>query len=159
MQTANEQKIIDESGLEPDKVKPLIEKLVEQHPSVVAAKNLQAENEALVLKKEETDALFELNRKFKTSYKELSEVDEAVRALYKKGVPLDKAYAAEHLDEIVKSQAPSNPSKDHLQPVGKPGEAHLPRTVTPQELAMFRKFNPRASAEEISAFIAKQTKK
>ena len=130
----NEDKMLTASGLDAEKVKPIVDKLVETHPDVIEAKKLKDEKAAEDLKKEETDALFSLNQK---------------------GVPLDKAYAAEHFDDLVKSHAPSRLSKDHLSPVGSSGSSTPPRVISEQEMALMRRFNPGVSDDDIRKYINK----
>lgn len=151
----NEDKMLTASGLDAEKVKPIVDKLVETHPDVIEAKKLKDEKAAEDLKKEETDALFSLNQKYGTTFSALSDLDEATQSLYKKGVPLDKAYAAEHFDDLVKSHAPSRLSKDHLSPVGNSGSSTPPRVISEQEMALMRRFNPGVSDDDIRKYINK----
>lgn len=152
-QKASKEKLITDAGLEPDKVNPVIDKIVAQHPSVIAAKE-QAEQTAEATRiKSEADALFAINEKFKTELTSVDDLDEATLALYKKGVPLDKAYIAEHLDDVMKSRAQSQPSKDHLQPVGSRTiqNGDVP-PLTKEQIAMYKRFNPGITDEAIQKY-------
>lgn len=144
-----------EAGLDPEVAKPVLEKLVNNDPAVVAAKRLQSEQSSEALKEKEHNDLFALNSKYGTQFTSLEEIDDATKALYEKGVPLDKAYGIEHLDEVsVKSSKTPSPSKGHLQNVsgtkGNDGSTKPP--LDSKQLAIFRKMLPNASDEEITKF-------
>lgn len=152
---SRQNEVIRAAGLEPEVAKPVLEKLVNSNPAVLAAKRSQSEQSSEVLKQKERDDLFALNSKYGTQFTSLEEIDDATRALYEKGVPLDKAYGVEHLSEVsAKSNKATSPSKGHLQNVtgsSSTGSSNKP-PLDAKQMAIFRKMLPNASDEEIKKF-------
>lgn len=143
------------AGLDPVVAKPVLEKLVNSDPVVLAAKRSQSEQSSELLKQKERDDLFALNSKYGTQFTSLEEIDDATKALYEKGVPLDKAYGVEHLSEVsAKSHKVASPSKGHLQNVtgsSSAGSSNKP-PLDAKQMAIFRKMLPNVSDEEITKF-------
>ena len=151
---AHGNKVIEEAGLDVAVAKPVLDKLVESNPDVLAAKRLLAEQDVKAKDEAISKALFELNSKCGTQFTSIDEVDDATKALYEKGVPLDKAYRAEHFEELTKSVGSPSPTKGHLagNNLGSGTGSPAP-TITPQEMEVFRILNPSASDEDILKYV------
>ena len=151
---AHRNKVIEDAGLDVAVAKPVIDKLVESNPDVLAAKRVLAEQENKAKDETISKALFDLNAKCGTKFTSIDEVDDATKALYEKGVPLDKAYRAEHFEELTKSVGSPSPTKGHLagNNLGSGTGSPAP-TITPQEMEVFRILNPSASDEDILKYV------
>lgn len=158
--SANQTKVITDAGLDVEKVKPIIEQLIKNDPTVIAAKASLAAQETNAREEKERADLLELNKRYGTQFRTLDDVDEASMALYKQGVPLVKAYGVEHYDELIKTQGQNVPSKSHMSvpPASGGSTQHTPGHVSADEMKVFKLINPHASDDEIRKYIANQNK-
>lgn len=153
---ARRKTVITDAGLEPEKVLPIVDKLLASDPEVLAAKELR-DSQAKARSDEQVKAeILTLNSTYGTEYKSMDEIDEAVKALVSKGVPLTKAYGVEHLEELATLTNPPQPTKSHLANVPGVGKSNPPKVVTPEQMTVFRQFNPSATDEQIIAYLNKQ---
>lgn len=149
-------KVIREAGFDPAQVKPIFEKMKANDPDVVAAKELRAQQTEAQSKEQQKSDLFALNSKYGTEYTNVDELDDETKSLVSKGIALDKAYGIAHLDDILNKKEKVDPTKSHLNPPASAGSSTACKTVTPEEMNIYRRFNPNASDEDIYNFINKQ---
>lgn len=154
-----DKKLLD-AGIEPSVGKPIIEDAVANHPEVIKARQIAAQAEQA----QRTAELQLLNEKFGLSYKSTDDLDDGVKDLLAKGIPLSRAYVAIHFDELNGRQAqdPVTAAKTQLgQSLGHMGGipgtgAKAPAvvtTVTQADIDAVRRFMPRATQEEIAKFL------
>lgn len=149
-------KLLDQ-GIDPDSVKPILKDLLKNDPDYIAAMEYKKDKEALEQKIWAENELRKINDKFGLAIKDIESLDKAVIDLWNGGLSLEKAYAAEHYDELKQSveRRVSNKQtgKEHLIETSKGGGADKVRKATTAEISMFKKLNPGVSDEEINKFI------
>lgn len=160
MNSGLDKKLLD-AGIEPSVGKPIIENAVETHPEVIKARQLTAQAERA--KKEAELQL--LNEKHGLQYKTIDDLDEPVKDLIAKGVPLGQAYVAVHFDELngKQTQDPAKLAKAQLgQSLGHMGAipgggapaATSGTAVSQTDIDNVKRFMPNATPDDISKFLA-----
>lgn len=149
-----------EKGLDPELVKPMIKEFLQQDPDYIAAMEYKKDKEAKEKEIWAQNELLKLNNKFGLGLTSIEDLDENVIKLWNSGIPLDKAYAAEHYVDLeklaMKKAIVKGNGKEHLINPGTSGnKTDKVKTLTPEELKMFKQINPYASEEEINKYINK----
>lgn len=155
MNSGYDKKLLD-AGIDPKVGKPIIDDLVANHPEVQSAKSILAEAKQ---QKQEAE-LLALNTKFGLSIANMDALDDETKKLVNQGIPLVRAYAAVHYDDLqstppVDQRAQTAMAKAHVTAVpgngaGAPAKA---TTVTQTDIANVRRFMPNATDESIKAFL------
>lgn len=156
MNSGYDKKLLD-AGIDPKVGKPIIDDLVANHPEVQSAKAILAE-----AKQEKANAeLLALNTKFGLSIDSVDSLDDETKRLMASGIPLARAYAAVHYDELqgtpvtTDARAQTAMAKTHVSPL--PGNsAASPAKVTAisqADIANVRKLMPGATDESIKKFL------
>lgn len=151
-------KLLD-AGIEPSVGKPIIEDAVENHPDVIAAKQITAQ----AVKAQQDAELKLLNETYGLNFESSAALDDDVKDLMNKGVPLGRAYVAVHFSELNKqtqdptviAKAQRDQSLGHI--TGVPGGGAVAptsaRTVTQNDIDAVKRFMPRATQEQIAKFL------
>lgn len=149
-----------DQGIDPDTVKPILKDLLKNDPDYIAAMEYKKDKEELEKKLWAETELKKLNDKFGLSISDINQLDKAVIDLWNGGLTLEKAYAAEHYEELrnaaARRGANKQSGKDHLTDPSKGGGADKVKRATAEEIRMFKKFNPGVSDDEIHKFINKK---
>lgn len=155
-----DKKLLD-AGIEPSVGKPIIEDAVANHPEVIKARQIAAQAEQA----QKTAELQLLNEKHGLQYKSIDDLDEPVKNLLAKGVPLSQAYVAIHFDELNgrQTQDPAKTAKaqldqslGHVSSVpggGAPAPASA-TTISQADVDAVKRFMPNATQEQIAKFLA-----
>lgn len=152
-----DKKLLD-AGIEPSVGKPIIEDAVANHPDVIRARQIAAQAE----QEKRAAELTLLNEKFGLQYKSTEELDDGVKGLLAKGVPLSQAYAAIHFDELngKQTQDPAQIAKGqlgqslgHISAIPGAGANNTPVSVSQTDIAAVKRFMPNATQEQIAAFL------
>lgn len=156
MNSGYDKKLLD-AGIDPKVGKPIIDDLVANHPEVQSAKAILAE-----AKQQKADAeLLALNTKFGLNIESVDKLDDETKKLMAQGIPLSRAYAAVHYDELqgnsqqVDTRAQTAMAKTHVAPVPGTG-ANAPATVvgvSAADIANVKRFMPNATDESIREFL------
>lgn len=156
MNSGYDKKLLD-AGIDPKVGKPIIDDLVANHPEVQSAKAILAE-----AKQQKADAeLLALNTKFGLNIESVDKLDDETKKLMTQGIPLSRAYAAVHYDELqgipqqVDTRAQTAMAKTHVTPVPGTG-APAPATVvgvSAADIANVKRFMPNATDESIREFL------
>lgn len=145
-----------EKGLDPDQIKPIIKEAIKNDPDYIEAMKIKQEKEQLEAKIWADSEIKRLNEKFGTKIKSVDEFDQEVLSMWKSGVPLEKAYAANHYEELqsiaIKKSKAQNDGKQHLKD-SNDGNAESTKTISSEQLKFFRALNPNASDDDFKAFI------
>lgn len=155
-------KLLDK-GLDPDEVRPVLKELIKSDPEYIEAMEYKKREEALKAQLWGEGEVRKLNDKFGTNYKSIDELDADTIKLFNNGIPLDKAYASQHYEEIQEiafKRAKINTGKEHLkEQQGSPTADTSTRVeVSDAEFRKFKSINPYATDEEIKAYIARTKK-
>lgn len=151
------------AGIDPG----IIQQMVAEHPAVRQAAAVAREMQTRQVQSFTEAQIGELGRAFPDcGVKTLADLRAADRgaevlALWSKGIPLARAYAAVHVEDIAAQKAAAAKQsainaangKSHLRATG--GESGGAVEVTAAELETYRNFLPDATAEEIRKFKAK----
>lgn len=152
------------AGIDPG----IIRQMVSEHPAVRQAAAVAREMEARQVQTFTETQIGELERAFPgCGVKSLDDLRAApggaeVLRLWTAGVPLARAYAAVHVDDIAAQKAAAAKQsainavngKAHMQPTGGAG-ASGGAEVTAAELASYRELVPDATAEDVRKFKAR----
>lgn len=155
-----DKKLLD-AGIEPSVGKPIIEDAVANHPEVIKARQIAAQAEQA----QKAAELQLLNERHGLQYKSTDELDDSVKDLLAKGVPLSQAYVAVHFDELSgkQTQDPAKVAKAQLDQSlghigGVPGNGATAPTsatsVTQSDIEAVKRFMPNATQEQIAKFLA-----
>lgn len=153
MQKRKEVKILEDSGLNPDDVSPVVDKIVEERlKNDPRMKELDGyrERQMQEFAKSELEEIKKLTGGEITS---MSQVPSDVLEDWKKSGSLKKSYIALHGEElIVKARASATKgSTSHLQPTfGSAPQASKVRPLTNAEKDAWRKFFPNMTDEELN---------
>lgn len=150
-------KKLTDAGIDPTVGKPIIDGIVSEHPEVLKARQIVAEAEAAKTQAQ----LAELNAKYGVQLSNVDALDDETKNLVAKGVPLIRAYAAVHFDELsqrqpaVTSKQQLGSSLSHVSPLpGTSSPAPAQSTViTDADIANARRYMPGASKESIAKFL------
>lgn len=150
-------KIIDK-GLDPDTIKPMLKELMEADPDYRAAMEYKKEKEAVEQKIWADNELKKLNEKFGIHIKDINSLDDNVVKLWNSGLSLEKAYAAEHYEDIQKAAIKRGnirqTGKEHMiDPVGQGPGTDTVKKPTAEQISVFRALNPGVSDEDIIKYI------
>lgn len=132
-----------DKGLDPEAVRPLIRDFIHEDPEYIEAMKYKAEKEELEKEIFAKSAIDALNSRYGTSYKSVNELDEETINMWNNGTPLEKAFAANHIEELQNmavKKAQRESGKDHLKQVsgGSPKEPAI--DVTAAEIAAAKMF-------------------
>lgn len=150
-------------GYDPDSLKPIVEELLKSHPSIKEAEKIRKEREeqeALRWAKEELESV---NIKYGTKYKSIEEVGEEVKKLWEKGIPLEKAYAIENLEnvtsKVTEAAIAKSHSKDHLQSVKGNSTTVEAISISDEEKRIMKSVFPNITDAQIMDWYSKQKQK
>lgn len=155
-----DKKLLD-AGIEPSIGKPIIEDAVANHPDVIAARQIAAQ----AVKAQQDAELKLLNETHGLGFKSVDDLDQEVKSLMEKGIPLGRAYVAVHFNELsnrqsqdpaVTAKAQRDQSLGHITGVPGGGAAAptSARTVTQTDIDAVKRFMPGATQEQIAKFLA-----
>lgn len=155
-----DKKLLD-AGIEPSVGKPIIEDAVANHPEVIKARQIAAQAE----QEKKAAELQLLNERHGLQYKSIDDLDDSVKNLLAKGIPLSQAYVAVHFDDLNgrQTQDPAKVAKAQLgQSLGHIGAipgggAPAPTSatsVTQSDVEAVKRFMPGATPEQIAKFLA-----
>ena len=155
-----DKKLLD-AGIEPSVGKPIIEDAVANHPDVIAAKQIAAQ----AMKAQQDAELKLLNETHGLNFNSVDDLDNDVKDLISKGVPLNRAYVAVHFTELsgrqtqdpaVVAKTQRDRSLSHMNGIPGTGAAAptAANTLTAADIASVQKFMPNATEEQINKFLA-----
>jgi len=145
-----------EKGLDPEQIKPIIKDAIKNDPDYIEAMKIKQEKEQLEATIWANDELKRLNEKFSLKIKSIDDLGEDVQNMWKSGIPLEKAYAANHYEELrsaaIKESRKLNDGKSHLKDTNDGNNVQV-KTVSNEQMRYFRALNPNASEDQIKAYI------
>ena len=154
-------KLLDK-GIDPETVKPILKELMQADPDYRAAMEYKKEKEEIEQKTWADNEVKKLNEKFGLGLKDVNALDENVIKLWNSGLSLEKAYAAEHYEDIQKAAfkrgSIKQTGKEHLtDPAAKGSNPDIitVKKPTAEQLQYFKALNPDASDEDIIKYINK----
>lgn len=146
-----------DKGLDPDTVKPLLKDLIKNDPEYVEAMRFKAEKEELEKDVWAKDQIKALNDKFGLNLQSISDLDEDTVKLWNNGVSLDKAYAANHYEDLEKSSLrklkEQDSGKSHLKNVDGSTVESDEVVVTDEIYRQFKVFNPDVTREDVKKYL------
>lgn len=146
-----------DKGLDPDTVKPLLKDLIKNDPEYVEAMRFKAEKEELEKDVWAKDQIKALNDKFGLNLQSISDLDEDTVKLWNNGVSLDKAYAANHYEDLEKSSLrklkEQDSGKSHLKNVDGSTVESDEVVVTDEIYRQFKAFNPDVTREDVKKYL------
>lgn len=149
-------KLLD-SGFDPESAKPLIKEVLKNDPDYIELKKYKEEREKLEQVQWAKSQLENLNSKFGTNYKDVSELDDKTVELWQSGFLLENAFAAYNYDKIEQAATQraklGTDSKKHLQGQPSSGTQGAQKTITDDELRRFKSINPDKTEKEIREFM------
>lgn len=149
-------KLLDR-GFDPESARPLLKEVLQNDPDYIELKKYKEEREILEQAQWAETQLTNLNTKFGTSYKDVSELDEKTIELWQGGVLLENAFAAYNYEVIEKAATQRakavSDSKKHMQGIQSSGGDSAQRTITDEELDRFKRINPDKTEKEIREFM------
>lgn len=152
-------KLLD-NGLDPEAVRPMLQDLIKNDPQYIEAMKFKAEKEELEKELFASNSLQDLNNKFGLSYKSINELDSDTIDMWNKGIPLEKAYAANNWEKIqqmaVKQAASKDNGKSHMKTVTGSNMQTTYKEPTKDELSVFRAFG--ISEEQAKEYINRTNK-
>lgn len=155
MNSGYDKKLLD-AGIDPKVGKPIIDDLVANHPEVQSARTILAEAKQ---QKQEAEVLA-LNTKFGLSITGVDALDDETKKLMAQGIPLVRAYAAVHYDELqnvtpVDVKAQTAAAKTHVTPLPGNGSAapNVAGVISATDIANVKRFMPNATDESIREFL------
>lgn len=152
MQKHRESKILEDSGLNPDDVSPVVDKIIEERlKNDPRMKELDGyrQRQMQEFAKKELEEIKELTGGTITS---MDQIPADVLEDWKKTGSLKKSYISLHGEELIVQARKSvpKPSTSHLQsPSGSPPAPTDVRPLTAEEKKIWKIFNPRMSDEEL----------
>lgn len=146
-----------DKGLDPDTVKPLLKDLIKNDPEYVEAMRFKAEKEELEKNVWAKDQIKALNDKFGLNLQSISDLDEDTVKLWNNGISLDKAYAANHYEDLEKSSLrklkEQDSGKSHLKKVDGSTVESDEIVVTDDIYRQFKAFNPDVTRDDIKKYL------
>lgn len=146
-----------DKGLDPDTVKPLLKDLIKNDPEYVEAMRFKAEKEELEKNVWAKDQIKALNDKFGLNLQSISDLDEDTVKMWNNGVSLDKAYAANHYEDLEKSSLrklkEQDSGKSHLKNVDGSTVESDEVVVTDEIYRQFKAFNPDVTREDVKKYL------
>lgn len=146
-----------DKGLDPDTVKPLLKDLIKNDPEYVEAMRFKAEKEELEKNVWAKDQIKALNDKFGLNLQSISDLDEDTVKMWNNGVSLDKAYAANHYEDLEKSSLrklkEQDSGKSHLKNVDGSTLESDEVVVTDEIYRQFKAFNPDVTREDVKKYL------
>lgn len=153
MQKHRESKILEDSGLNPNDVSPVVDKIVEERlKNDPRMKELASyrERQMQEFAKKELEELKQLTNGAITS---MDQIPKDVLEDWQKTGSLKKSYISLHGEELIlkaRTQAPKA-STSHLQsPGGTPPQSSGTRPLTEEERRIWKMFNPKITDEELN---------
>ena len=151
---------LEDNGLDPDTIKPLLKDLIKNDPDYLEAMRYKAEKEELEKELFAKNALTELNQKYGTNFKDVNELDADTVKLWNQGTPLVKAFAANNvsliLENAMKKQQPRDSGKSHLKNVDTSTLEEKDVTPTEDEMRRFKLFG--FTEEQVKEFRKRRNK-
>lgn len=145
-----------EKGLDPEQIKPLIKDAIKNDPDYMEAMRIKQEKEKLEATIWANDELKRLNEKFGLSFKKVEDLGKETIDLWNSGMSLDKAYAANHYEDIrnsaIRRAKEINDGKSHLTDTNAGNQVAV-KTISSEQMRVFKALNPRASEEQIKAYL------
>jgi hypothetical protein len=145
-----------EKGLDPEQIRPIIKDAIKNDPDYIEAMKIKQEKEQLEAKIWADDELKRLNEKFSLHIKSVDDLDEDVQNMWKSGISLEKAYAANHYEELrtaaLKKSREISDGKSHLKDVNE-GNNISAKTISNEQMKYFKALNPNATEDQIKAYI------
>lgn len=161
-QTHKQEEKIQSLGYDPDSIRPIVSEMLKNHPSIIEAERIKKEREESEATRWASEELNRVNTKFKTNFKSIDEVGENVKTLWEKGIPLEKAYAIENLDQVTtkvtEAAVAKAHSKDHLQSIKGTGGTGSAITISKEEKEVFKGMFPGITDAQIMDWYSKQNK-
>ena len=151
-------KKLTDAGIDPTVGKPIIDNIVAEHPEVIRARQILAEAESA----KNQAQIAELNAKYGLQLESMDKLDTETKDLVSKGIPLSRAYAAVHFDELSQAKLNVPTGKQqlsnalaHVSPLpGNNAPAPTNATVISEnDIANARRYMPSASKESIAKFL------
>lgn len=147
-----------DKGIDPTTVKPLLKELMEADPDYRAAIEYKKEREEIEQKIWADNELKKLNEKFGIKIKDINSLDDNVIKLWNSGLSLEKAYAAEHYEDIQKAAIKRGnirqTGKEHMiDPAVSGSNTDTVKKPTAEQISYFRALNPGVSDEDIIKYI------
>lgn len=159
VKTQTDSKILDK-GFDPEEVRPIFEDFKKNDPEYQEAMKYKKEREELDKRIWAQNCLKDLNSKFGTTFTEVNQLDRDTVDAWNGGMPLDKAYAANHYETLLqkRNDKPAVTGKEHLTQTSKATTAETPDSIGSAEMQVFKMFNPSATEEDILNFKKAQNK-
>lgn len=150
-------KELEEKGYDPNDVEPLIQQkaqeLLKSDPSYKLLRELE---EQKLINKANAE-LLEI-QKFNPSIKTLDDLSDSVFELAKTTGSLKRAYLALEGDKLIiaqKSKQSAGNTSHLITPSGNPGADNTVRPLTKEERAIYKKFNPEMTDEQLNKITKK----
>lgn len=153
LQKSKEKKMLEEQGLDPEQVSPIVEKLVEERLSKDPRMQELEELRKAKVNEFASKELKEINDLVGTNYTSVNDIPKDVIEDWRKTGSLKKSYIALHGEELIlkAKSAASKGTTSHLQtPGGSPGVPANRRPLNEEERAVWRLFNPNITDEELN---------
>lgn len=153
LQKSKEKKMLEEQGLDPEQVSPIVEKLVEERLSKDPRMQELEELRKAKVNEFASKELKEINDLVGTNYTSVNDIPKDVIEDWRKTGSLKKSYIALHGEELIlkAKSAASKGTTSHLQtPGGSPGVPTNRRPLNEEERAVWRLFNPNITDEELN---------
>lgn len=153
LKSAQQKKLLDDNGLDPEQVGPIVDKLVEERlkndPRLAELENYKQKQMIEFAQRE----LAEVNKLAGTNFQSLDEIPPDVLEDWKKTGSLKKSYISLHGEELItKARAASaKGTTSHLQnPSGGAPAPTSRRPLTEEEKNVWRLFHPGITDEELN---------
>ncbi|WP_066453641.1 hypothetical protein [Anaerotruncus rubiinfantis] len=158
------QQYIEQYGIDPQAIAPVVREAVSQNPIVQEARQVIEQNKARQFEGWRQAQVDELVKQFPDagvkSFSDIANLPNAqeVLSLWGRGIPLAKAYAAANLDTIAgkkaaaAKQAAINAINGRSHMTATAGGAGESVEIPPDKLAEFKRWNPGATDAEIQKF-------
>lgn len=153
LQKSKEKKMLEEQGLDPEQVSPIVEKLVEERLSKDPRMQELEELRKAKVNEFASKELKEINDLVGTNYASVNDIPKDVLDDWRKSGSLKKSYIALHGEELIlkAKSAASKGTTSHLQtPGGSPGGPTNKRPLNDEERAVWKLFNPGITDEELN---------
>lgn len=153
LQKSKEKKMLEEQGLDPEQVSPIVEKLVEERLSKDPRMQELEELRKAKVNEFASKELKEINDLVGTNYTSVNDIPKDVIEDWRKTGSLKKSYIALHGEELIlkAKSAASKGTTSHLQtPGGSLGVPTNRRPLNEEERAVWRLFNPNITDEELN---------
>lgn len=153
MQKRKESKMLEESGLDPEEVSPVVDKIIEERlKNDPRMKELDSyrQKQMQEFAKQELEQIKELTGGAVTT---MEQIPSDVLEHWKTSGSLKKSYITLHGEELIAQarRVAPKPSTTHLQsPSGSPPTPSDVRPLTAEEKKVWKLFNPQMSEEELN---------